>query len=77
VTRKDARTVIADKAEQALRSTELPVLDTMLGFRVAYQEAPNEGVGVTRYKPSGAAADEIQQLTDEIESLDTREADSE
>ena len=77
VTRKDARTVIADKAEEALRSTDLPVLDTMLGFRVAYQEAPNEGVGVTRYKPSGTAADEIQQLTDEIESLDTREAASE
>ncbi len=77
VTRKDARTVIGDKAAEALRSTDLPVLDTMLGFRVAYQEAPNEGVGVTRYAPSGAAADEIQQLTDEIESLDTRETDRE
>jgi len=73
VTRKDARTVIGDKAVEALEATELPVFETMLGFRVDYQEAPAEGVGVTRYNPSGAAADEIRQLVDELESLNATE----
>ena len=73
VTRKDARTVIGDKAAKALQATELPVLDTMLGFRVAYQEAPNDGVGVTRYDGSGAAADEIKALVDELENWNATE----
>ena len=68
VTRKDARTVIGDQAVEALKSTELPVFDTMLGFRVDYQEAPNDGVGVTRYNASGAAAEEIKNLVDELEN---------
>ena len=71
VTRKDARTVIGDQAAEALQATELPVLDTTLGFRVDYQEAPSDGVGVTRYNPSGAAADEVKSLVDELEKVAT------
>jgi chromosome partitioning protein len=69
VTRKDARTAIADQARTALDATTLPVFDTAFGFRVAFQEAPNEGVGVTRYAPSGAAAEEVRQLVDELEKI--------
>jgi chromosome partitioning protein len=83
VTRKDARTVIGDRAAEALRNTELPVFETMLGARVAYQEAPAEGVGVTRYRSGGAAADEIRMFVDELESthategtIERREAES-
>lgn len=68
LTRKDARTVIADRAAEALEATDLPLFDTALGFRVAYQECPGEGVGVTRYAPNGAAADETRALVDELET---------
>lgn len=69
ITRKDARTAIADQARAALEATDLPMFNAALGFRVAYQEAPNEGVGVTRYKPNGAAADEVSALVDELEQI--------
>lgn len=69
VTRKDARTVLGDKSAQALRATELPVFDTTLGFRVDFQEAPNDGIGVTRYNSSGTAADEVKALVDELEAI--------
>ena len=69
LTRKDARTVIGDEARRALEATDLPMFDTSLGFRVAYQECPGEGVGVTRYQPNGAAADEVSALVDELETV--------
>jgi chromosome partitioning protein len=69
MTRKDARAAIGDHAREALESTELPVLDSALGFRVAYQEAPGAGLGVTRYDPGSSAAKEVQTLTDELEAI--------
>lgn len=69
ITRADARTSIADQARAALNATGLPVLGASLGFRVAYQEAPATGQGVTRYNPTGAAADEVRALVDELEQL--------
>lgn len=73
VTRKDARTVLADEVRGELERAELPVLDTELGARVAYQEMPSAGAGVTRYKPSGKAADEVRSLVDELESMHAKE----
>lgn len=67
VTRKDARTVISDKAEQALDDTSIPRLESTLGSRVAFQETPGEGLGVTRYKPKGEAASEVKALINELE----------
>jgi chromosome partitioning protein len=73
VTQHDARTVIGDQTREALEAVDLSVLDTTLGDRVAYQEMPGSGVGVTRYDPSGKAADEVQSLVDEIEATEGTE----
>jgi len=67
LTRTDARTVIAEQARDILEESEIPVWRSTFGQRVAFQEAPNAGVGVTRYAPGSAAAREVQALVDEIE----------
>lgn len=67
ITRKDSRTVISEKAEAALDDTSIPRLESTLGSRVAFQETPAEGVGVTRYKPNGTAASEVKSLVNELE----------
>lgn len=72
VTQHDARTVIGDQTRKALEAVDLPVFDTMLGNRVAYQEMPGSGVGVTRYQPNGKAAEEVKALVDEIEVTEGR-----
>jgi chromosome partitioning protein len=69
ITRKDARTVLADQVRQELDRADLPVLEAELGSRVAYQEMPAAGKGVTRYKPKSKAAEEVRALVDELESL--------
>ena len=68
ITRLDTRTAIGDQARAALGATSLPVFTATLGFRVAYQEAPATGQGVTRYQPASAAADEVRALVDELEA---------
>jgi chromosome partitioning protein len=70
VTRKDARTVLADEVREELERVDLPVLDTELGARVAYQEMPAAGQGVTRYEANGKAADEVRALVDELEAME-------
>lgn len=67
ITRKDARTVISEKAKQALDETPITRLETTLGSRVAFQETPAEGLGVTRYKPNGSASSEVKSLVSELE----------
>lgn len=69
ITRRDARTALADQIKDALGAVGLPIMDSTLGFRVAYQAAPTVGVGVTRYEPNGAAADEVRSLVNEIECI--------
>lgn len=69
VTRKVSATAIGKNARDALSETELPVLKTELGFRVAYQEAPAAGMGPTQYAPSSEAADEVRNLMDEVLSM--------
>lgn len=67
--RLNSRTILGDKAKNALRQTPVPLLDATLGERVAFQETPATGRGVTRYEPNGKAADEAKALVDEIENL--------
>jgi chromosome partitioning protein len=67
ITRRDARTVIGDEVRKELEKIEYPILNAELGDRVAYREMPSAGVGVTRYKPNGKAADEVRDLVNEIE----------
>lgn len=69
ITRKVSNTVIGDQAEEMFKSLEFPSFTTTLGYRVAFQESPNAGLGVVRYKPSGSAAREIKALIEEIETL--------
>jgi len=69
ITRKIARTVLGRSARNALTSSGLPILRAELGYRVAYQEAPAAGLGVTVYEPSGTAAKESRRLVDELEGL--------
>ena len=69
ITRKIARTALGAGARDALADCGLPLLDVELGFRVAYQEAPAAGMGVTTYAPSSSAAEEIRDLADELEAL--------
>lgn len=68
VTRK-TRTVLGANARSALAEAGVPILATELGFRVAYQEAPPAGLGVTTYAPNDQAAVEVRALVDELEDL--------
>ena len=69
VTRKIAGTALGRSAREALADCGLPLLSAELGFRVAYQEAPAAGLGVTEDQSRSPAADEIRALADEIEQL--------
>jgi chromosome partitioning protein len=73
LTRKIARTVLGAGARKALAECGLPILRTELGYRVAYQEAPAAGLGVTVYDRGGAAADESRRLVDELEAVTSGE----
>lgn len=66
VTRKTATTLGAG-VRRALEELGLPVLDTALASRVAYQEAPALGLGPTTYAPSSPAAAEVRRLVTELE----------
>jgi AAA domain len=69
ITRKQARTAVGEGAREALAEVGLPALRTELGFRVAYQEAPAAGQGVTTHDPASAAAREVRALCDELDAL--------
>ncbi|AKT36382.1 ParA family partition ATPase [Chondromyces crocatus] len=69
ITRKQGRTALGKGARSVLETTGLPVLQTELGYRIAYQEALAMGQGVSSYAPRDAAAREIVQLFDELEML--------
>jgi chromosome partitioning protein len=73
ITRKVARTALGASARDALTSCGLPILETELGYRVTYQEAPAAGLGVTNYAPSSPAAAEVRDLVAEILSLTRKE----
>jgi chromosome partitioning protein len=69
ITRKQGRTALGKGARKVLESTGLPVLDTELGARVAYQEALAGGQGITTYAPRDAGTREIFDLLDELGRL--------
>ncbi len=66
ITRKKAGTALGRSAREDLVAKGLPVFETELGDRIAYQEAIGFGLGVTTYTPHDSAADEIRALYDEI-----------
>jgi chromosome partitioning protein len=69
ITRKQSRTALGKGARDVLEASGLPVLNTELGYRVSYQEAMAAGCGPTGFSPRDAAAVEIRNLLDELESL--------
>lgn len=69
ITRKVSRTSLGQGAREVLAESGLDVLGAELGFRVAYQEAPASGQGVTTYAPKSQAAAEVRALVDEIEMI--------
>jgi chromosome partitioning protein len=69
ITRKQGRTSLAKGARAVLEPSGLPVLETELGSRVAYQEALAAGMGITTYAPRDAGSRETFDLLDELERL--------
>lgn len=53
-------------ARKALLATGLPVSDIEVGDRIAFSRALQTGRAVTEFEPQGKAAEEIEQLLDEI-----------
>ncbi len=66
ITRKQGRTALGKAARKVLESTGLPVLETELGSRIAYQEALAGGQGITSYAVRDAGTREIFDLLDEL-----------
>jgi chromosome partitioning protein len=53
---------------EAVEGFGIPVLDTKLGDRIAYREAPIAGLGVVEYRDAKAQK-EVENLTDELIKL--------
>jgi chromosome partitioning protein len=66
VTKRQGRTALGRVVRDALRDTMLPILETELFYRIAYQEALAAGLGVGAYAPSTPAAFEIRRLFNEV-----------
>jgi chromosome partitioning protein len=66
ITRKQGRTALGRAARKVLESTGLPVLESELGSRIAYQEALASGQGITSYAVRDAGTREIFDLLDEL-----------
>ena len=69
ITRKSPRTTLGRDARESLSSGGLDVLTSEMTYRIAYQEAPAAGLGVTLYAPRDPAAAEVRALTDELLAL--------
>lgn len=66
---RKTQTTVGKGAREALASSGLALLEAELGLRVAYQEAPGAGQGVTSYAPSTAAAREVRSLVNEVDTI--------
>jgi chromosome partitioning protein len=70
ITRKQPRTALGKDARKVLETSELPVLESELLYRVAYQEALAAGTGVSgQGRRRDPAAFEVQRLFEEVEKL--------
>lgn len=66
--RYSGNTNIDKEMKEAIGEFGLIVLDSTLGYRVAYKEAPVMGLGAYEYKDP-KAKDEIKRLLDELEAI--------
>lgn len=63
------KTTLGAGARKALSEIGVPLLSSVLHFRIAYNEALAAGQGVTRYAARSIAAEEIRALVKELEGL--------
>ena len=73
INRKIPGTRVGREARASLDIFDMDVLDSELCQRVAYIDAMTSGVSVMQYAPGSKAADEIEQLCDEITHQETVE----
>lgn len=61
-----ARAKLTSEALEVLQETNIPFFKTTLGFRVAFREAITQGLSVKELDPKGKAAQEINNLWEEV-----------
>lgn len=66
ITRKQGRTSLGQAAREVLADAGLPVLESELGYRIAFQEALGAGQCVGAYAPRDPASEELRALFDEL-----------
>jgi chromosome partitioning protein len=71
INRKIPGTRVGREARASLDVFDMDILDSELCQRVAYIDAMTSGVSVMQYAPKSKAADEIEQLCDEITLQET------
>ena len=77
ITRKIPGTRVGRDAREGLKAFDADILDTILCQRVAFIDAMQYGVSVMQYAPNCKAADEIEQLCDELIALKPKQASTE
>jgi chromosome partitioning protein len=73
INRKIPGTRLGREARASLDIFDMDVMDSELCQRVAFIEAMTSGVSVMQYAPGSKAADEVEQLCDEITLQETVE----
>jgi len=66
VTNYDARTKEHRDVLASLQASDIPMLKSITRYLTAFPSAYRARVGVGRYEPKGAAADDVRGLTDEL-----------
>ena len=74
INRKIPGTRVGREARASLDIFDMDILESELCQRVAYIDAMTSGVSVMQYAPRSKAADEIEQLCDEITLQETETA---
>jgi chromosome partitioning protein len=69
LTRVQRGTAIGRGAREVVEQAGLPILRSVLTYRVAYAEALAAGQGVAAYAPADVARLEIERLVDELDEL--------
>lgn len=67
INRRREGTRAAREVRDCFETARVQVLKAMLGLRNDYDDAWRAGLGPTTYAPSGAAAEEVSALVDELE----------
>lgn len=67
INRKVARSSVGEETRASLYRLGIPVLQTEVGQRVAFQELPARAAGVTHFAHASHAAEEIRALVDEVD----------